>query len=245
MSLVSLKDGYRALVFGATGGVGAALVQRLAGDARCGEVFAGARRAGGAHGKVRTVAFDLMDEASIAAAVAAASEGGALDLVIVATGVLHDAQLQPEKTMRTLSAGALMRSFHLNAIGPALIAKHAASALPRDRKSVFAALSARVGSISDNRSGGWHAYRASKAALNQLIHTCAIEASMRNTQAVFALLHPGTVDTGMSKPFQAGVAPNKLFSPDVSAAHLMRVIDQLDATQSGGFFAWDGTPIPF
>jgi NAD(P)-dependent dehydrogenase (short-subunit alcohol dehydrogenase family) len=110
---------------------------------------------------------------------------------------------------------------------------------------VFAALSARLGSISDNRSGGWHAYRASKAALNQLIRTCSIELATRNKNAVCVALHPGTVDTAMSKPFQAGVAPGQLFSGDASARHLLAVIDRLSAADSGGFFAWDGQRISY
>jgi NAD(P)-dependent dehydrogenase (short-subunit alcohol dehydrogenase family) len=165
--------------------------------------------------------------------------------VIVATGRLHGYGLQPEKSMRALEADALMESYRINAIGPALIAKHVLPKLPRDRKSVFAALSARVSSISDNRSGGWHAYRASKAALNMLIRNDAIELAVRNPKAVCVTLHPGTVDTDMSKPFQSHVPNEKLFSPDISARHLLGVINDLTPEQTGRLIAWDGRIIDY
>lgn len=244
--LNSLRDGYRAVVFGASGGLGAAFVRVLADDPRCAAIDAGARRSivGGA--KVAPFRFDLLDEASIAlAADQLTKRTQGVDLVLVTTGVLHDADLKPEKTMRSLLSQSLAQSFALNAIGPTLIAKHFLPLMPRDRKCVFAAISARVGSIGDNRSGGWHAYRASKAALNQLVRTCAIELAVKNKNAICVTLHPGTVDTAMSKPFQAAVAPGKLFSAETSARHLLAVIGQLNASESGGFFAWDGQRIPF
>lgn len=245
MNLVSLREGYRAAVFGASGGIGGALVRLLAEDSRCSAVYAGARQAPGSGAKIHPFSFDLTQEETIAACVSRIGLEGDLDLAIVASGLLHDADLQPEKTMRALNPAMLARSFAVNAVGPALIAKHILPRLPRDRKSVFAALSARVGSISDNRSGGWHAYRASKAALNQLIRTCAIELGVRNRQAICVTLHPGTVDTPMSGPFRAGVSPDRLFTPQTSASHLLAVIDRLKADMSGGFFAWDGARIDF
>lgn len=127
---------------------------------------------------------------------------------------------------------------------PALVAKHFLPLLARDRKSVFAALSARVGSISDNQLGGWHAYRASKAALNMLLRTFAIELARRNPRAVCVGLHPGTVDTGLSAPFQANVPEGKLFTPDFAAARLLEVVDRLKPDDSGHVFAWDGQLIP-
>jgi NAD(P)-dependent dehydrogenase (short-subunit alcohol dehydrogenase family) len=245
MSLPSLRDGYRAAVFGASGGIGAAIADALGQDPRCAHVFAGARSLMANGSKRSSFAFDLTDEGTIAQAAERMGAQGPIDLVIVATGVLHEEGLQPEKTMRALDAAALSRSFAINAVGPALIAKHVLPLMPRDRKSVYAALSARVGSISDNRSGGWHAYRASKTALNQLIRTCAIELAMKNKNAVCVTLHPGTVDTGMSKPFAAGVAAEALFSPETSAQHLLQVIDGLSPTNTGGFFAWDGKSIAY
>lgn len=245
-TLSSLRDGYRAVVFGASGGLGDALLRLLSEDPRCAAIDAGARRSSFGGDKIKPFRFDLLDEASIAAAAERVrNDADGVDLVLVATGVLHNAELAPEKSMRSIQGSALAHSFALNAIGPALIAKHMLPLLPRERKSVFGAMSARVGSITDNRTGGWHAYRASKAALNQLIRTCAIENAVRNKNAVCVTLHPGTVDTAMSKPFQARVAPGKLFSAETSARHILNVVDQLSAADSGGFFAWDGQPIPF
>ena len=242
------------MVFGATGALGAAFVAALAQDPRVARLYAAARRppatdpaqppAG--HTRVSWLAFDLEDEPSIAAAVAAAAAAGPLDLVIVATGVLHDgARLQPEKTWRSLTPAALQEAFAINAVGPSLIAKHALGQLARDRKSVFAALSARVGSIEDNRLGGWHAYRASKAALHMLLRGLAIELRVRNPGALCVALHPGTVDSELSRPFQAGVVPEKLFTAEYSAGKLLGVLDALGPADSGRAWAWDGSPIPF
>lgn len=244
-TLASFAHGYRALVFGGSGGIGAAIVRALAADPRCATVFAAARRAIVPARKVEPLAFSLEDEASIANCVARAAEGGPLDLVIVATGLLHDHAMTPEKSWRAINAENLEHAFRINATGPALIAKHALDQLARDRKSAFAALSARVGSIEDNRLGGWYAYRASKAALNMLVKSFAIELARRNPHAICASLHPGTVDTGLSKPFQSGVAPSKLFSPDYSAGRLLTTIDGLKPADSGKLIAWDGGCIPF
>ena len=144
-----------------------------------------------------------------------------------------------------LDGAALERAFRINATGPALVAKHFLPLLARDRKAAFAALSARVGSIEDNRLGGWHAYRASKAALNMLIRTLAIEMARRRPQALCVALHPGTVDTALSAPFQGGLAAEQLFPPQVAAARLLAVLDRLEAADSGRLFAWDGAAIPF
>ena len=226
-----------AVVIGASGGVGGALVEALL-AAGVETVHALSRSQptpppGGRPGRI-----DLEDEASIAAA--AASVGGPVDLVLVATGLLQGAGVEPERSYRSLSAEALARSFAVNAIGPALVAKHFLPLLPRKGRSVFACLSARVGSIGDNRLGGWHAYRASKAALNMLIRTLAIELQRTNPDAICAGLHPGTVDTALSAPFQRGVPAGRLFTPPVSAEHLLRVVAGLTAEQSGGCYAWNG-----
>jgi NAD(P)-dependent dehydrogenase (short-subunit alcohol dehydrogenase family) len=196
--------------------------------------------------KIRHQRLDLTDEATIAGAAESATAGGsALDLVIVASGMLHDGEaLNPEKTWRALDGAALERVYRVNTVGPALVAKHFLPLLARDRKSAFAALSARVGSFSDNRLGGWHAYRASKAALNMLLRTFAIELARRNPRAVCVGLHPGTVDTGLSASFQANVPEGKLFTPDFAAARLLEVVDCLKPDDSGHVFAWDGQLIP-
>jgi NAD(P)-dependent dehydrogenase (short-subunit alcohol dehydrogenase family) len=234
----------RVAVFGASGGIGAAFVRQLAARGDVAEVFALARHAPADAGKVRGLAFDLGDEASIASA--AEAIGAPLDLCVVATGVLTLPDgTGPEKGMAKLDPAAMAQVFALNTIGPALIAKHTLPLLPKERRSVFAALSARVGSIGDNRLGGWHSYRASKAALNMLVRNFAIETAAKKPQAIVVALHPGTVDTGLSQPFQKGVPPERLFTAEESARHLLRVIDGLNASDSGSVLAWDGARIEY
>lgn len=235
----------RCAVFGASGGIGAAFVTALAARDDVAEVHAGSRSGSASdHAKVRPFTFDLLDEDSIAAACAAI--GAPLDIVLVATGRLTRADgTGPEKAFRAVTTEGLAEMFAINTIGPALIAKHALPLLPRDRRAVFAALSARVGSISDNRLGGWHAYRASKAALNMLVRNLAIELSRSHSNAVAITLHPGTVDTGLSQPFQKGVPAEKLFTPQVSAERLLAVLDGLAPADSGKLFAWDRAEVPF
>lgn len=245
LDVSSLQPGYRALIVGASGGIGGAIVHALVADKDCGSIHAAARSGVPSAGKVTGHVLDLTDESSIAAAVSSASAEGPLDLVVVATGLLHDADMRPEKTLRAITAQAMERAFQINAIGPALVAKHALPKLRKDTKAVFAALSARVGSIADNRLGGWHSYRASKAALNMIIKTCAIELSRTHPAAVCVALHPGTVDSALSKPFQAQVSPDGLFSAEYSASCLLSVLADLDSNHSGGVFAWDGERIPF
>jgi len=222
-----------AVVVGASGGIGAALVTALAEEGVAVRGFArsfeGADR------------IDLLDEDSIAAA--AASLSAAPDLVFVATGLLHDGDRGPEKSMAALDPAWLARQYAVNAIGPALVAKYFLPRMPKTGRCVFAALSARVGSISDNRLGGWYGYRAAKAALNQLIRTIAVEERRRNDRSIVVGLHPGTVATALSKPFQAGVRADQLFMPDRAAVQLLDVIDGLKAPDSGKLFGWDGAEI--
>ena len=245
ISLDSFNQGYRALVFGSSGGIGAAMVAALAADPRCDTVYAASRRTLAPTPKTQWLQFSYEDETSIPACLASASAAGPLDLIIVATGLLHADGLKPEKTWRSIDAAALEQAFRINPIGPAVIARHALDHLNSKSKAIFAVLSARVGSLSDNRLGGWHSYRASKAALNMLIKTCAIELERRNPTAMCVSLHPGTVDTDLSKPFQSGVDPEKLFSAQFSATALLEVIDGLEPKDSGAFLAWDGSYIPY
>ena len=236
----------RACVFGASGGIGAALVARLAAREDVAEVFALSRRPVAGGGKVTPLAFDLTDEGSIAAAAQRIGEGGAIDLAVVATGILSLGDGKgPEKSASQIDGAAMAQVFALNTIGPALVAKHVMPLLPRDSRAVLAVLSARVGSISDNALGGWHSYRASKAALNMLVRNCAIELARTRPKSIAVTLHPGTVDTALSQPFQRGVPQNKLFTPDQSAGYLLDVIDGLESADSGGLFAWDGQRIEF
>lgn len=240
----SLPGSYRAIVFGASGALGGAFVRALSADPRCARVYAGARsHPDAAPEKTEFFSFDLEDEVSIERALSGIAAQGPVHLVIIATGVLHDAEIQPEKTWRAVSADGMSHAYAINTIGPSLIAKHALSLLPRDQRALFAALSARVGSIEDNRLGGWHSYRASKAALNMMMRCFAIELSRRAPQAVCACLHPGTVDSDLSKPFQSGV--RTLFTPDHAAEALLKTLDGLQPGDSGGLFAYDGARIPF
>jgi NAD(P)-dependent dehydrogenase (short-subunit alcohol dehydrogenase family) len=243
--LNSLERPARALVVGATGGIGSAVAELLSREGF--EVVHALSRSGADPGLpgVQGGTIDIGDEDSIAAAAEMLAQGAPLRFILVATGLLHDAGLQPEKSYRALDREHLARNFLVNAIGPALVAKHLLPLLPKAGKSVFAVLSARVGSIADNRLGGWYGYRASKAALNQLVRTLAIELSRQRPEAVCAALHPGTVDTALSRPFQAGVDPERLFPPASSAERLLAVIDRLTVADSGQFFAWDGQRIPF
>jgi NAD(P)-dependent dehydrogenase (short-subunit alcohol dehydrogenase family) len=232
-----------ALIVGGSGGIGAALVARLNADTDVTQLTIWQRAAAGqSSSKSTVVRVDLLDEPTIASA---AQSLGEVDLVIVATGLLHDdaSGMRPEKTWRTIDADAMRRSFEINTIGPTLIAKYVLPLLPQDRRTVFAVLSARVGSISDNRLGGWYSYRASKAALNQIIRCFAIELALKRPLAICVGLHPGTVDTALSKPFQSSVADGKLFTTDQSAAHLLDVIAALTPVQSGRLFDWAGREI--
>ncbi len=194
-------------------------------------------------GRRTSPAIDLLDEASLERAAEWAAGHGELRLVIDATGFLHDEQQGPEKSLRQLDATRLAHAFALNAIGPALIMKHVLPRLPKGGRAVFATLSARVGSIGDNRLGGWYGYRASKAALNQLVRTAAVELARRCPQAVCVALHPGTVATGLSAPFVGARAT--VVTPAVAAGHLLSVIEGLGAADSGGFFDWRGEAVPW
>ncbi|MFN3287238.1 MAG: SDR family NAD(P)-dependent oxidoreductase [Sphingomonadaceae bacterium] len=230
---------------GAGGGLGAAFVRALAGGRWSGGPVVALSRSGGpVEGAPGAVAgrIDPTDEESVRAAVAALPAPPRL--VIVTTGILHGPGFMPERSLRQLDPAVMAEIFRVNTIAPALVAKHVLPLMPRAGRSVFAALSARVGSIGDNRLGGWMSYRASKAALNQLIRCFAIEMARNHPQAVVAGLHPGTVDTAMSKPFQANVPPEKLFTPDFSAGALLGVLERLTPADSGSCFDWAGERIP-
>lgn len=245
IDLSSFGPDMRAAIIGASGGIGAALVNQLADHAGVSQIFA-LSRTGQSHPspKVYNLTYDFTDENSIIAATQAMRETGKFDLIIVASGLLQGQGIAPEKNMRGLSYEGFQQSFLINTVGPAMSAKHMLPLLSRERKSVFAALSARVGSISDNRLGGWYAYRASKAALNMVIKTLALEYARRFSHCAIIGLHPGTVDTALSKPFQSNVPEGKLFTPAQSASYLLSVVNNIEPAQTGLIFDWDGKPVP-
>jgi NAD(P)-dependent dehydrogenase (short-subunit alcohol dehydrogenase family) len=222
-----------AVVIGAAGGLGQALLAAVHADGRYRRVVGLSRKG--------DPALDLLSEASIAAA--ASQCGGDLELVVNATGFLHGQGFSPERSWRQVDPAHMAHAFAVNAIGPALLMKHFLPLLARGRRSVFATLSARVGSIGDNHLGGWYSYRASKAALNQLVRTAAIELRRQDRQAICVSVHPGTVSTGLSAPFaKAGL---DVQDAAVSAARILAVLDGLSAEQSGGFFDHLGATIAF
>ena len=228
-----------AVIIGASGGIGAALETAILDEGVFDHVYGFARsREGDLH-------LDLENEATIAAAAAHVAKGPAPTLVIVATGLLHEGERGPEKALRELDPDWLARAFAINAIGPAIVAKHFLPVMPRTGRCVFAALSARVGSISDNKLGGWYGYRAAKAALNQLIRTAAIEEKRRNDRAIVVGLHPGTVNTALSRPFQGNVQPGRLFDTERAALQLLDTIEGLKVPDSGKLFDYEGGEVPF
>ncbi|MCU0673152.1 MAG: SDR family oxidoreductase [Myxococcota bacterium] len=245
-----------AVVTGGSCGIGLALVQGLASDhdlviaasraPEASEELDRAMRQSG--GRIRGVAVDLADEPSIAAMASAIAEMAPhVDTIVNAAGVLHDSDVQPEKKLEQVDAASLARVFALNAFAPLLVAKHLAPLFlpPHGEKTrrVIANVSAKVGSIGDNRLGGWYAYRASKAAQNMTTRTLAIELARRAPSVIVLALHPGTVATRLSEPFRKG-AP-RVLSPAESAAHLLEIVRAATPEQSGRFFAWDGAELPW
>jgi NAD(P)-dependent dehydrogenase (short-subunit alcohol dehydrogenase family) len=224
-----------AMIFGATGGIGEALAAEYASRHPLAQVIGVSRNC--------IPAVDLLDESSISAAAREYAKAGiSPDLVIVATGVLHKNGKGPEKSLRELDPEWMVENYRINAVGPALIAKHFLPLMPRSGRTCLAILSARVGSISDNRLGGWHSYRASKAALNMLVRNISIEAQRRNPEAIIVGLHPGTVETPLSAPFKGNPAHVRFTAAD-AAKQLLDVLDGLNPAQSGQLFAYDGTVI--
>lgn len=240
-----------AAIFGASGGIGAGLAQRLL-DRGCQRIYAGSRAGDvggqGGDGRVTPFAFDLTDEASIAAA-ADMMRAAPPQWVIVASGILTledgaGQSIGPERTFKRLDPDVMARVLAINTIGPALVAKHMLPLMGRSDPFVFSALSARVGSISDNGLGGWHSYRASKAALNMLIKNFAIEASRTQPKGVIVGLHPGTVDTALSEPFQKGLPQGQLTKTHQAADNLIDVMAQMSPECSGQVFDFAGKLIP-
>lgn len=244
-TLESFPPRIRIAVVGASGGIGTAIVELFSQHPRVAMIYALSRTPCSiVSPKVTRGKLDMADEESIASCAAMASSESQLDIVVIATGILWSGEaLRPEKSMREFSVEKLSQVLAINAVGPAMVAKHFLPKLRKNSKTVFAALSARVGSIGDNRFGGWYSYRASKAALNMLLKTLAIEQARLWPQSIVVGLHPGTVDTGLSRPYSKSTPPERLFSPETSAGHLVTVLDNVCREDSGGVFAWDGKRI--
>lgn len=235
----SLPDGFRALIIGASGAIGAALVAELRNRPGCALVVALHRHS--------QPAIDFADEASIAAAAAEVADQGPFQLIINATGILHGgdqtsaAPLMPEKRLADLQYAQMQQVFLINTFGPALVLRHFSGLLDRQR-GILALLSAKVGSIGDNRLGGRYSYRASKAALNMLVKTAAIELKRSQPNALLLALHPGTVNSRLSQPFRGGEIGR---SPAAAAQDLLRVLDQQSAEASGRFLSYSGEQLPW
>lgn len=242
---ISAPNFQNCCIFGATGGIGKAFAKKLATQPGDVALHLGSRTSQATDCGSTSFAFDLSDEDSIATAATQVKNCAPLDLIFIATGLLQDDAIRPEKSYHMQTQAAYEKAFAVNCIGPALIGKHFLPLLARDRRSIFAVLSARVGSISDNHLGGWYAYRASKAALNMVVRNFAVELARSHPQAIAVALHPGTVDTALSQPFQRNVEPEKLFTPDDAATKLFAVLGGLTPADSGNLFAWDGQKIDF
>ncbi|MEL6159168.1 MAG: SDR family NAD(P)-dependent oxidoreductase [Cyanobacteria bacterium J06623_5] len=258
-----------ALVVGATQGIGLEFVRQLLSDRRIHHLFATYRLATTATdllalaeshpNQLHCVPMDLTQEAQIISGITTVSErlqdqltgqtagntASHLHFVVNCVGLLHNDQQQPEKALRQLEAENLVNYFQVNSIGPALLAKHLLPLLKHSEPSLFATISAKIGSIGDNRIGGWYGYRASKAALNMFLRTAAIEYRRRSPKTTIVMLHPGTTDTRLSKPFQRGVPPEKLFSTERTVSQLIQVLSNATQEDSGEFFSWDGSRLPW
>jgi len=239
------------LIVGAGQGIGLAFVQQLLQTNRVDRLYATYRNPQAellaiADSRLHCLPLDITNEAQIAAMVQTIqSETQALHLVINCIGVLHEGTMQPEKSLRQLNAENLARYFQVNSIGAVLLAKHIQPLLKHRDRAILATLSAKVGSIGDNQLGGWYGYRASKAALNMFMRTVAIEYKRTCPRAIVVTLHPGTTDTQLSRPFQRNVPAEKLFSCDRTVRQLLTVLDQLQESDSGEFFTWDGSRLPW
>lgn len=232
LTMASLGDGYRALVIGAGGTLGTAFCEQLEQDPRC----AGVR----ALGRHTVPELDLERPETIASAATELASEAPYQLIVHAAGLLHRDGIKPEKSLSAIEPDALQTVFQVNALGPAMVLRHFLPLL--DPMGAMAMLSAKVGSIGDNRLGGWYAYRASKAALNMLIKTAAIELARTRPQSRLLSLHPGTVISGLSQPFRGASSARPA---DVAAAQLLTLIDQLTPADSGHFFAYDGERLPW
>ncbi|NEO93873.1 MAG: SDR family NAD(P)-dependent oxidoreductase [Moorea sp. SIO3G5] len=245
-----------ALIIGSNGGIGLAFVKQLLQDETFTKIYGTYRNRDSSSelialesnypNRLVCLSMDITDELQVSEAVKQISiEIDKLHLVINCVGLLHDGSLQPEKSLKQINSEHLIRYFQVNSIGAVLLAKHLLPLFRHSDRSIFASISAKIGSIGDNQLGGWYGYRASKAALNMLMRTVAIEYSRKSPQTIVVTLHPGTTNTRLSKPFQKNVPADKLFPVERTVTQLMAVIEKLDKGDSGKFFSWDGSELPW
>ncbi|MUG96565.1 SDR family NAD(P)-dependent oxidoreductase [Scytonema sp. UIC 10036] len=256
MSFLQEIKNANALIIGASQGIGIGFVKTLLKNEKIAKIYATYRQPDSAselliladkyRARLTCLSMDITDESQIAEVVQKIrGEVTQIHLVINCVGILHESSLEPEKSLRQINSENLMRYFQVNSIGSVLLAKHLLPLLRHKERSVFACISAKLGSISDNQLGGWYGYRASKAALNMFVRTVAIEYGRTSPKTIVVSLHPGTTDTRLSKPFQANVPPEKLFSVERTVTQLLSVIEQLQENDSGKFFSWDGSQLPW
>jgi NAD(P)-dependent dehydrogenase (short-subunit alcohol dehydrogenase family) len=256
MSFIDEINPVNTLIVGASQGIGLGFVKNLLQDGRITKVYATYRQAESAaellalasadSQKLVCLSLDITNEQNIVETIQQIhAEVNQLHLAINCVGILHDGNLQPEKSLKQINSENLWRYFQINSVGAILLAKHLLPLFRHGERSVFATISAKVGSIGDNQLGGWYGYRASKAALNMLMRTAAIEYARSNPKTLVVTLHPGTTDTLLSQPFQKNVPPEKLFSVERTVSQLLDVIEQLKAGDSGQFFSWDGSKLPW
>ncbi|MEM7772600.1 MAG: SDR family NAD(P)-dependent oxidoreductase [Cyanobacteria bacterium P01_E01_bin.6] len=255
MSVLTGSDQVNVLVVGASGGIGLGFVQALLKDSHVHRLMATYRNPDKAsellslsekHPQLTCLSLDITDECQVSEAIAQVSRlVPQLHLVVNCVGLLHDGDLQPEKSLRHINPEHLMRYFQVNSIGAVLLAKHLMPLFKRDTLSIFATISAKIGSIEDNRLGGWYGYRASKAALNMFLKTTSIEYSRRCPKTIVTSLHPGTTDTPLSEPFQRNVPPEKLFPVNRTVTQLLAILNTLTLNDNGSFFSWDGSRLPW
>ena len=256
MSFLNQINSANALIVGASQGIGLGFAKKLLEDTRINRVYAAYRNpetatelltlANQHSTRLTCLIIDVTNEAQIIEALQQIkSEVKILHLVVNCVGVLHDGDFQPEKSLRHLNLENLTRYFQVNSIGGVLLAKHLLPLFKHQENSVFASISAKVASIGDNNLGGWYGYRASKTALNMFMRNVSLEYARSCPKNIVVTLHPGTTDTRLSRPFQANVPPEKLFTIERTVNQLLEVIEKLDKNDSGNFFSWDGSKLPW
>ncbi len=254
--MIQTDKTFNTLIVGASQGIGLGFVKKLLFTQQVSTLFATYRRQESASellslvsqypDKIYCLNLDITDELQIAKCLTQIqAKTNQLQLVVNCAGILHEGTLKPEKNLKSLNTEQLLRYFQVNSIGAVLLAKHLLPLLRHEDRSILATLSAKIGSISDNQLGGWYGYRASKAALNMFMKTAAIEYRRLSPKTIIVTLHPGTTDTQLSQPYQKNVLPEKLFSVERTVSQLLAVIENLEEGDSGAFFSWDGTRLPW